>query len=88
MHNFDIHDISQMLGLIGRQVRYLDETYEIADLLPEEGVLVLIAETVDALQEDSYGRPHRLVPRQLSLRYRDATGVPTGIHLELHLLDG
>lgn len=83
-----IEDREALLGLIGRRVRYLDCAYEITDLLDDEDLLVLSADEAADVQEDCYGRAHRMVPRQQNLRFRDAEGRPTHIWEELAFLDG
>lgn len=83
-----IEDACAMRKLIGRRVRYLDLAYEITDLVPDEDLLILSADEEEELQEDSYGRASRTVPKQQSLRFRDAEGHPTHIWQELSFLDG
>jgi len=77
-----------LIRLIGQRVRYLDEEYEVTDLLVEEGLMILSSADGDQVQEDSYGRPNRLVPRCQQLRFRDVHGEPTSIWVELSFLDG
>ncbi len=83
-----IEDHDALAGLIGKRVRYLDEEYEVTDLLPEEGLMILSADSGSDVQEDSYGRPHRLVPKRQNLKFRDAEGSPSSIWEELAFLDG
>lgn len=83
-----IDDHDSLTALIGRRVRYLNDLYEVSDLLPEEGLLILSSDGDSDLQEDSYGRATRLVPRRHNLRFRDADGHPTSIWGELAFLDG
>ncbi len=83
-----IDDDEAMCLLIGRRVRYFDVEYEVTDLLPEEGLMILSAHDGNDVQEDSYGRPHRLVPKRQNLRFRDAEGHPTGIWQDMAFLDG
>jgi len=85
-HLIENHDA--LSGLIGKRVRYLGEEYEVADLLPEEGLMILAADNGSDVQEDSYGRPHRLVPKRQNLKFRDAEGCPSSIWDELAFLDG
>jgi len=82
----DNHD--GLTTLIGRRVRYLNDLYEVTDLLPEEGLIILSSDGSSDLQEDSYGRPSRLVPKRQNLRFRDAEGHPTSIWSDLAFLDG
>lgn len=83
-----IDDEQAMRRLIGRRVRYLDEDYEVTDLVLDEDLIILSADEGTDVQEDSYGRAHRLVPRQQSLRFRDAEGKPTHIWEDVSFLDG
>ncbi|OIO73997.1 MAG: hypothetical protein AUJ57_03290 [Zetaproteobacteria bacterium CG1_02_53_45] len=83
-----IEDVEALSRLIGKRVRYLDEEYEVTDLLPEEGLLILSADVGSDVQEDSYGRPSRLVPKRHNLKFRDAEGHPSSIWSELAFLDG
>jgi len=83
-----INEPEILICLIGRRVRYLNEEYEVIDLLVEEGLIILSSAGGEDVQEDSYGRPNRLVPRSQQLRFRDAHGQPTSIWVELTFLDG
>ena len=83
-----IEDHDALARLIGQRVRYLGEAYEVTDLLPEEGLLILSSDHGSDVQEDSYGRPNRLVPKRQNLRFRDAEGCPSSIWEELAFLDG
>jgi hypothetical protein len=83
-----IEDECAMRGLIGRRVNYLHEPYEITDFVPDEDLIILSADQEESVQEDSYGRASRMVPKQQSLRFRDAEGNPTHIWEELAFLDG
>jgi hypothetical protein len=83
-----IQDGRALRGLIGRQVRYLGQDYEITDILLDEDLMILSADEDSEVQEDSYGRAHRLVPRQQGLRFRDAEGHPTHLWEDLEFLDG
>jgi len=83
-----IDDDEAMCLLIGRRVRYGNVEYVVCDLLPEEGLLILSTDDCEDVQEDIYGRPHRLVPKRQNLRFRDAEGHPTGIWQDMAFLDG
>ncbi len=83
-----IDDYDALARLIGQRVRYLNEEYEVTDLLPEEGLLIISSDDGSDVQEDSYGRPHRLVPKRQNLKFRDAEGNPSSIWDELAFLDG
>jgi len=77
-----------LICLIGQRVRYMQEEYEVTDLLVEEGLLILSSSEGEDVQEDCYGRPSRLVPRRHQLRFRDVHGQPSAIWQELAFLDG
>jgi len=83
-----IDDHTKMFRLIGRPVRYQDEAYEVTDVLHEEGLLILSAELGSDVQEDSFGRARRLVPKRQNLKFRDAEGHPSSIWEDLSFLDG
>ncbi len=83
-----VNSAEAMRLLLGRRVRYQGELFEITDLLHDEGMLVLSAEDGSDVQDDSFGRPNRLVPRRRMVRFRDADGCPTGLWDELAFLDG
>ena len=81
-------NLDDLRALVGRKVRYLDEDYCICDLLVEEDMLILSSHLNDTVQDDCYGRAHRIVPKQQRLRFRDADGNPTAIWDEIIFLDG
>jgi len=83
-----IDDVEKMSSLIGRRVRYQRTDYEVTDILPDEGLIILSADEGSDVQDDSYGRPHRLVPKRHNLHFRDAEGHPTSIWEDLAFLDG
>jgi hypothetical protein len=83
-----IEDDTALRQLIGRRVRYLGQAYEIADLLPDDDLMVLASDEDTDVQEDSYGRAHRLVPKRQNLRFRDAEGKPSHIWEAMTFLDG
>ena len=83
-----IDDMEAMRKLIGRKVRYLGEAYDITDVLFDEDMIILSADTGTEMQEDSYGRAHRRVPRIQNLRFRDANHQPTNIWEDVSFLDG
>lgn len=82
-----INDERHLRQLIGRRVRYLDREYEITDLLLDEDLIILSASVATDVQEDSYGRAHRRVPKTQNLRFRDAQGQPTNIWQDINFLD-
>ncbi len=77
-----------LYALVGRKVRYLGDDYFICDLLPEEDMMILASHYDKAVQDDSFGRATRMVPKQHNLRFRDAEGKPTAIWDEIIFLDG
>lgn len=83
-----VGDAKALRALIGRRVRYLDQAYEITDVVLDEDLIILSADEGSEVQEDSYGRAHRLVPRQQGLRFRDAEGHATHLWQDMEFLDG
>ncbi len=77
-----------LYDLVGRKVRYLGEDYFISDLLPKEDMLILASREDESVQDDSFGRATRMVPKNQRLRFRDAKGNPTAIWDEFIFLDG
>lgn len=83
-----VEDATALRKLIGRRVNYMGQGYEIIDFLIEDDLLILSGDEGADVQEDSYGRAHRLVPHQHNLRFRDADGHATHVWEELSFLDG
>jgi len=81
-------NLDALRGLVGRQVRYLNEPYEITDLLADEDMLILSSREDEDVQEDCFGRATRMVPKQQRLRFRDVEGNPTAIWQDFDFLDG
>jgi len=75
-------------ALVGRHVRYLGEDYVICDLLVDEDMLILASHCDKSVQDDSFGRATRMVPKQHRLQFRDTDGNPTSIWDEFIFLDG
>ncbi|MDQ6975277.1 MAG: hypothetical protein Q9M22_01795 [Mariprofundaceae bacterium] len=61
--------------LIGKQVLYTRKYYEIIDVLQDDHALVLSSEDHEQVQDDSYGRAHRLVPETALIHFCDEHGV-------------
>jgi len=83
-----VGDAQALNQLIGRRVNYSGESFEIIDILLEQDLLILSSDHGVDVQEDSYGRANRLVPRQQNIRFRDADGHPTHIWQDMAFLDG
>jgi len=83
-----VQDKDAMNALVGRRVRYLGEAYEITDIVFDEDMMILSATSGTEMQEDSYGRAHRRVPKVQNLRFRDASGCPTQAWEDVSFLDG
>ncbi|MDX8398118.1 MAG: hypothetical protein R8K49_07360 [Mariprofundaceae bacterium] len=83
-----VEDEKLLRALIGRRVSYMSKSYELIDVLIEDGLLILSADEGADVQEDSYGRAHRLVPHQQNLRFRDAEGQASHVWQEIAFLDG
>jgi len=86
--NMQLKDEQSLRKMIGRRVRYMGKSYEITDLLFEDDLLILSSNDGMDVQEDSYGRPSRMVPQQQNLRFRDADKQATHIWDDLIFLDG
>jgi len=78
---------SLLRKLCGRQVRYHGECYQIADVLWEDGLLILHASDRDQVQEDSFGRPSRVVPAERRLAIHNEDGSASSSWHELELID-
>jgi len=83
-----LNNEEKLRALIGRRVRYMGKAYEVTDLLLEDDLLILSSDEGMDVQEDSYGRPHRMVPQQYNLRFRDADKQATHIWDDIIFLDG
>ncbi|HXH72643.1 MAG TPA: hypothetical protein VNI58_07520 [Mariprofundaceae bacterium] len=83
-----IDDADALRQLIGRRVRYHEMECEVTDLLFEDGLMIMSACHEVETQEDSYGRPSRLVPQHHNFRFRDAQGHPSPVWGEIIFLDG
>ncbi len=83
-----VQDRDAMCALVGRQVRYLGEIYEITDVVFDEDMMILSSDSGTEMQEDSYGRAHRRVPKVQNLRFRDASDQPTQAWEDVSFLDG
>jgi len=86
--SIQLGDEQSLRQLIGRRVRYMGKAYEVIDLLLEDDLLILSADEGMEVQEDSYGRAHRMVPQQQNLRFRDADKQASHIWDDLIFLDG
>ncbi len=75
-------------ALVGRKVRYLNEDYFICDILIAEDMLILSSHCDKEVQDDSFGRATRMVPKQHNLKFRDLDGNPTALWDDLIFLDG
>jgi|UPI000375A616 hypothetical protein len=73
--------------LIGKQVRYAGKHYEIIDVLQEDQSLVLSSNDDDEVQEDRYGRAHRLVPHTEVVTFCDEQGHIAHICQEMIMLE-
>jgi len=74
-------------SLIGKQVRYGGKHYEIIDVLQEEQSLVLSSNDDEEVQEDRYGRAHRLVPHTEVVTFCDEQGHIAHICQEMMMLE-
>ena len=83
-----VEDADALRKLIGRRVSYMGQAYEIIDVLLDDDLLILSGDEGVDVQEDSYGRAHRLVPHQHNVRFRDADGHASHVWEEMAFLDG
>jgi len=81
-------DPEALHALVGRKVRYLEEDFDISDILVDEKMLILSSQENKTVQDDSFGRATRMVPKQHRLRFCDADGNATAIWDDLIFLDG
>jgi len=65
--------------LIGTTITYARKVYEIIDVLHEDQALVLSSQDHEQVQDDSYGRAHRLVPQTELLHFCDEHGQPAHV---------
>ena len=80
--------IARLRLLIGRQIHYRGEIYEIFDLLEEEQEIVLARSLGTTIQPDQFGDAHRKVPETLTVPIYTPDG--KGLHpefLELNVMD-
>ncbi len=87
-HDEYVNNEGLLRALVGRHVRYMGRQHQITDVLWEEGLLILSADDDMEVQDDSYGRPHRMVPQQQSLHIRDAEGHASQVWDDVVFLDG
>ena len=80
------HHADAARAVCGRYVHYQRQRYLIADVLWEEGWMILHATGRDEVQNDSFGRPSRVVPGELRIRLRNSDGTPTTIWQDMELL--
>ena len=80
-------DEKALRRLIGQRIRYLAKNYVVTDILFVEDLLILSADNEMDVQEDSYGRPNRMVPHQENLRFRDTDKKRTPMWAHLIFLD-
>ncbi|MDQ6964128.1 MAG: hypothetical protein Q9M13_04315 [Mariprofundales bacterium] len=72
--------------LCGHQVRYHNIRYTIADILWEDGLMILHAINHNEVQNDSFGRPNRVVPSELHIQLRNSDGTLANTWQELELI--
>ncbi len=61
-------DISQLRQLIGVRVRYLEEIWQVIEILEDGPALVLESlQERKVVQQNQYGEGHRRVPQRLSV---------------------
>ncbi|MDX8376751.1 MAG: hypothetical protein R8L53_01865 [Mariprofundales bacterium] len=86
--NIDVNNAVLMSSLLGRKVCYLGIEYLIIEIITEESLMIIGDELHTSVQDDCFGRAHRLTPRVQRLYYRDKHGHPSHVWHELHFMDG
>ncbi len=59
--------LKQLRQLIGARVRYLEDLWQVVEILDDGPILVLESLQRRDLQHNQYGEGHRRVPRRLSV---------------------
>ncbi len=80
-------DPTALRALCGRQIRYRGECYQVTDVLWEDGLLILHANDRHEVQEDSFGRPSRVVPAERRIAIHNEDGSVSSIWQELELIE-
>ncbi|MDX8412857.1 MAG: hypothetical protein R8J85_02110 [Mariprofundales bacterium] len=80
------HDADAARQLCGQQICYHHLHYEIADVLWEEGLMILHATDHNEVQNDSFGRPSRVVASKLRIQLRNSDGTPASTWQEMELI--
>jgi len=81
------HHADAARQLCGRCVRYQHLHYEIADVLWEEGLMILHATDHKEVQNDSFGRPSRVVASEIRIHLRNSDGTPATTWQEMALIE-
>jgi len=81
------HHADAARNLCGQHVRYQQQRYLIADVLWEEGLMILHAMDRNEVQNDSFGRPHRVVASEVRIHLRNSDGTPSTRWQDLELVE-
>jgi len=85
LHNA-FHHADAARRLCGQHVHYQHQRYLIADILWEEGLMILHATDCNEVQNDSFGRPHRVVPSEVRIHLRNSDGTPAATWQEMQIV--
>lgn len=80
MQTFDksrANDLAYLRDLIGSEVIYAGEPYQVMDALEDGPQLVLQHASEQSIQEDIQGRPYRRVPKTVCIQTLTLEGQPS-----------
>jgi len=80
------HDAAAARQLCGKSVRYQQRRYLIADILWEDGMMILHDIDHNEVQNDSFGRPSRVVPGEIRIQLRNSDGTPATTWQKMELI--
>jgi len=80
------HHADAARQLCGQRVRYHQLHYIITDILWEDGLMILHATDHNEVQNDSFGRPSRVVASELRIQLRNSDGDPSTTWQEMELV--
>jgi len=85
LHNA-FHHADAARQLCGQRVCYQHLHYIIADVLWEEGLMILHATDHNEVQNDSFGRPSRVVASEIRIHLRNSDGTPATTWQEMEMI--
>lgn len=66
------HHLKQLRQLIGVRVRYLEDLWQVIEILEDGPTLVIESLQRRVVQQNQYGEGHRRAPHRLSIPVRDS----------------